>query len=41
LLIAAVADKRLQTRMILFDTWYASADHLKTVAQRCLETALE
>jgi hypothetical protein len=31
MLIAAVADKRLQARTILFDTWYASADNLKLV----------
>jgi len=31
MLIAAVADKRIQARTILFDTWYASADNLKLV----------
>lgn len=31
MLIAAIADKRLQARTILFDTWYASADNLKLV----------
>jgi hypothetical protein len=31
MLIAAVADKALQARTILFDTWYASAENLKLV----------
>lgn len=31
LLIAAIADKRLEARTILFDSWYASADNLKLV----------
>lgn len=29
MLLAAIADKVLQARTILFDSWYASADNLK------------
>jgi hypothetical protein len=36
MLIAAVADKRLQARTILFDTWYASANNFKVVQRYLL-----
>ncbi len=41
--IAAIADKRLQARTVLFDTWYASADNLKLVhrAGRIFYTTLK
>ncbi len=43
LLVAAIADKRLQARTILFDSWYASADNLKLVhrAHRIFYTTLK
>jgi len=31
MLIAAIADKQLQARTILFDSWYASVDNLKLI----------
>lgn len=31
MLVASIADKRLQARIVLFDSWYASADNLKLV----------
>jgi hypothetical protein len=31
MLVRAVADKRLQPRTVLFDSWYAVADNLKLV----------
>jgi hypothetical protein len=31
MLVRAVADKRLQARTILFDSWYAAADNLKLI----------
>jgi len=43
MLLAAIADKQLQARTILFDTWYASADNLKLVhrAGRIFYTTLK
>ena len=31
MLVSAIADKQLQARSVLFDSWYASADNLKLV----------
>jgi hypothetical protein len=31
MLVATIADKQLQARTVLFDSWYASADNLKLV----------
>ncbi len=31
MLIRTVADKQVQARTVLFDSWYASVDHLKLV----------
>jgi SRSO17 transposase len=33
MLLAAIADKQLQARTILFDSWYAAADNLKLIAR--------
>ncbi len=43
MLIAAIADKRLAARTVLFDSWYASADNLKLVhrAGRIFYTTLK
>ncbi len=43
MLVAAIADKRLEARTVLFDSWYASADNLKLVhrAGRIFYTSLK
>lgn len=43
MLVGAIADKRLEARTVLFDSWYASADNLKLVhrAQRIFITTLK
>lgn len=43
MLIAAIADKGLEARTILFDSWYASADNLKLIhrAKRIFYTTLK
>lgn len=41
--VASIADKRLQARRVVFDSWYASADNLKLVhrADRIFYTTLK
>jgi len=43
MLVSAIADKRLQARTVLFDSWYASADNLKLIhrAGRVFYTTLK
>jgi hypothetical protein len=43
MLVSAIADKQLQARSVLFDSWYASADNLKLVhrAGRIFYTTLK
>lgn len=43
MLVSAIADKQLQARTVLFDSWYASADNLKLVhrAGRIFYTTLK
>ena len=43
MLLAAIADKRLEARTVLFDSWYASANNLKLVhrAGRIFYTTLK
>lgn len=43
MLLAAIADKQLQARTVLFDSWYASADNLKLIhrAGRIFYTTLK
>jgi len=43
MLVSAIADKRLEARTVLFDSWYASADNLKLVhrAGRIFYTSLK
>ena len=43
MLLRAVADKRLQARTILFDSWYAAADNLKLIQRLnlCFFTTLK
>jgi len=36
MLVRAVADKRLQARTVLFDSWYAAADNLKLIQRLAL-----
>lgn len=43
MLVAAIADKQLEARTVLFDSWYASADNLKLIhrAGRIFYTTLK